>query len=77
MPNMPKPNPYASSNIKKAGTKKPMSDAKSVGMGSKIKRSMSSGKIKSLLGKLAKGAGAPRGQSPIPYTRLGSGMDMD
>ena len=76
MPNMPKPNPYASSDIKKPGSKKSM-EAKSVGMGSKIKRSMSSGKIKSLLGKLAKGAGAPRGQSPIGYTRLGSGMDMD
>jgi len=69
MRNMPKPNPYASSDIKKPGSKK--------SMGSKIKSSMSSGKIKSLLGRLAKGAGAPRGQSPIGYTRLGSGMDMD
>ena len=77
MANMPKPNPYASPNIKKPGAKKPVSDAKSVGMGSKIKRSMSSDKIKSLLGKLTKGAGAPRGQSPMPYTRFGSGMDMD
>ncbi len=34
-------------------------------------------KLKAILALLTRMGGAPRGQSPIPYTRLGSGMDMD
>lgn len=77
MPNMPKPNPYASAGIKKPGPKKPMAPSQSVGMGSKIKRAMSPEQLKALVGMLIKAGGAPRGKSSMPYTRLGSGMDMD
>jgi hypothetical protein len=80
MPNMPKPNPYASAGIKKASPKKPMAMSQSVGMGSmgsKIKRAMSPEQLKALVGMLIKAGGAPRGKSPMPYTRLGSNMEMD
>lgn len=77
MPNMPKPNPYASAGIKKASPKKPMAMSQSVGMGSKIKRAMSPDKLKALVAMLIKAGGMPRGQSSMPYTRLGSSMDMD
>jgi hypothetical protein len=78
MPNMPKPNPYASAGIKKPGPKKPMAMSQSVGMGSmgsKIKRAMSPEQLKALVGMLIKAGGAPRGQSPMPYSRLGQPMD--
>lgn len=73
----PKSNPYASAGIKKPSPKKPMAMDKNLGMGSKIKRAMSPDKLKALVALLIKAGGAPRGQSPMPYTRLGSGMDMD
>lgn len=57
--------------------KKPMAMSQSVGMGSKIKRAMSPDKLKALVAMLIKAGGMPRGKSPMPYTRLGSGMDMD
>jgi hypothetical protein len=57
--------------------KKPMAPSRSVGMGSKIKRAMSPDKLKALVALLIKAGGMPRGKSPMPYTRLGSGMDMD
>jgi len=75
MANMPKPNPYASAGIQKPSPKKPMAMRQSVGMGSKIKRAMSPEQLKALVGMLIKAGGAPRGQSPMPYSRLGQPMD--
>jgi len=77
MPNMPKPNPFAS-NINKADPKsyaKKMPPAK--GNYKASMKKMPPNKLKAILALLTKMGGAPRGQSPMPYTRLGSGMDMN
>lgn len=55
--------------------KKPMAPSQSGGMGSKIKRAMSPDKLKALLALLIKMGGAPRGESPMPYSRFGQPMD--
>ena len=75
MPNMPKPNPFAS-NIKKADPKSYAKNMPPANYKASMKK-MPPNKLKAILALLTKMGGAPRGQSPIGYTRLGSGMDMD
>jgi hypothetical protein len=69
MPNMPKPEPFASPNIKKAGPAQPE-------MMAALKK-LSPEKLKQVLALLMKMGGTPKSESPMPYTRLGSGMEMD
>jgi hypothetical protein len=73
MPNMPKPNPFAS-NIKKAD---PASYAKKMPPANykASMKKMPPNKLKAILALLTKMGGAPRGESPMPYSRFGQPMD--
>ena len=76
MPNVPKPNPFAAKTLNKATPEAYASKMPAANYKSALKN-LSPDKLKAILALLARMGGAPRGQSPIPYTRLGSGMDMD
>ena len=76
MPNMPKPNPFAE-NVNKSTPKDYAKKMPPANYPKGALKKLPPNKLKAILALLAKMGGAPRGQSPIPYTRLGSGMDMD
>lgn len=71
---MPKPNPFASSKIKKPSPAKKSMAARAAGMGSALKKA-APGKMKTILAMLRKAGGTPRGESPMPYSRFGQPMD--
>ena len=75
MPNMPKPNPFAA-NVNKSTPKDYAKKMPPANYKASMKK-MPPNKLKAILALLTKMGGAPRGQSPMPYTRLGSGMDMN